>query len=70
MLTPMRRERLLLDMEEMSVYRLLSEYVQQLRRNRATMDMKDLDIAAKSYNHVLETIIDMATPEQRIDVIE
>ena len=54
----------------MSVYRLFSEHVQQLGRNRATMDMEKLDIAAKSYDHVLDTIIYMATPEQRINVIK
>jgi hypothetical protein len=56
----------LLDMEEKAVYRLLCEHVQQLRGNRATMDMKDLDIAANSYDDGLIDLISIATPEQRL----
>jgi hypothetical protein len=56
----------LLDTEEMAVYRLFAEHVQQLRGNRATMDMKDLDLAAKSYQDALNDLIAIATPEQRL----
>jgi len=56
----------LLDTEEMALYRLLSEHVQQLRANRATMDMKDVDLAAKSYQDALNDLVAMATPEQRL----
>ena len=54
----------LLDTEEMSVYRLISEHVQQLRGNRATMDMKDVDLAAKSYEDALIQLLATATPKQ------
>ncbi len=54
----------LLDTEDMAVYRLISEHVQQLRGNRATMDMKDLDLAAKSYQDALNDLVALATPEQ------
>jgi hypothetical protein len=56
----------LLDNEEMAVYRLLAEHIQQLRGNRATMDAKDLEIAAKSYEEALADLVAMATPEQRL----
>jgi len=56
----------LLDKEEMAVYRLLCEHVQQLRENRATMTMKDLDIASKSYEDALNDLIAIAKPEQRL----
>jgi hypothetical protein len=56
----------LLDTEEMAVYRLISEHVQQLRGNRATMDMKDVDLAAKSYQDALNDLVALATPEQRL----
>jgi hypothetical protein len=54
----------LLDSDEKNVYRLLAEHVQQLGRNRATMDMKDLDIAAESYDDGLIALLQFATPRQ------
>ncbi|HRI69561.1 MAG TPA: hypothetical protein PK156_35260, partial [Polyangium sp.] len=54
----------LLDSDEMRVYRLLSEHVRQLGMNRRTMDMKDLDLAAKTYEEALNDLIALAKPEQ------
>ncbi len=54
----------LLDNDELAVYRLFVEHVQQLRGNRASMQMKDLDLAVKSYEDALNDLIAMATPEQ------
>jgi hypothetical protein len=56
----------LLDTDETTVYRLIREHVHQLGRSRATIDMKDLDLAVKTYDDALIELIASATPAQRV----
>jgi len=46
------------------VYTLLYQQVEQFRKNRGTMAMKDIDAAQQSYEAVLEEIIQTLRPEQ------
>jgi hypothetical protein len=55
-----------LDPEEVSVYALLYQQVEQFRKNRGTMAMKDVDVAQQSYQAVLDELIEKQPPEKRL----
>jgi hypothetical protein len=55
-----------LDPEEFSVYALLYQQVEQFRKNRGTMAMKDVDVAQQSYQAVLAELIEKQPPEIRL----
>ncbi|WP_437648655.1 hypothetical protein [Sorangium sp. So ce362] len=65
-----------LDPEETQVYNALYQQVEQFRRQRGTMAMKDYELARQSYEEVLEQMVAQLppekllaklTPEQRIE---
>jgi hypothetical protein len=55
-----------LDGEQMRVYALLNQQVEQFRRKRGSMIIRDLDAAQKSYEEVLAEIVDQLPPELRL----
>jgi hypothetical protein len=55
-----------LDEEELHVYCLLYQHVEQFRRNPMTMDLKDLDLANKKLRKVYLEIAESMTLEERL----
>jgi hypothetical protein len=55
-----------LDPEEVRVYTLLYQQVEQFRKNRGTMAMRDIDAAEQSYEAVLAEILEKLPPEKRV----
>jgi hypothetical protein len=55
-----------LDAEEGRVYTLLYQQVEQFRKLRGTMAIRDLDAAQKSYQDVLEDMVKLLPPERRL----
>ncbi|XXX78778.1 hypothetical protein WMF30_08375 [Sorangium sp. So ce134] len=53
-----------LDPEEARVYHLLYQQVEQFRRQRGTMAMKDYELARQSYEEVLEQMVAQLPPEK------
>jgi hypothetical protein len=56
-----------LDTEDLRLYALLRQHVQQLRRDPATMHLKDIDIAEESFNEVLKKIAACMPVEDRLE---
>ncbi len=55
-----------LDEEDVRVYTLLGQQVEQLRRKQGSMAMRDIEAAQKSYEEVLAELVKKLTPEQRL----
>lgn len=55
-----------LDPEEARVYNALYQQVEQFRKNRGPMAMKDYDAAKESYEEVLDALIERVPPEKRL----
>jgi hypothetical protein len=55
-----------LDAEEARVYTLLYQQVEQFRKKRGTMAIRDVDAAKKSYEEVLAEIVEQLPPEVRL----
>ena len=55
-----------LDPEEAGVYAALYQQVEQFRRTRGAMAMKDYEMAQKSYEEVLEQLVERLPPEKRL----
>jgi hypothetical protein len=55
-----------LDAEEARVYTLLYQQVEQFRKQRGTMAIRDIDAAQKSYQEVLEEMVELLPPERRL----
>lgn len=55
-----------LDKDELEMYRLLSQQVVQFRRQRATMALRDVDLAEKCFEEVVEKFLQGLPPEQRL----
>jgi hypothetical protein len=55
-----------LDAEEARVYTLLYQQVEQFRKQRGTMAIRDIDAAQKSYQDVLEEMVELLPPERRL----
>ncbi|AUX42466.1 uncharacterized protein SOCE26_038990 [Sorangium cellulosum] len=53
-----------LDPEETRVYNALYQQVEQFRRQRGTMAMKDYELARQSYQEVLDQMLAQVPPEQ------
>jgi hypothetical protein len=53
-----------LDVDDIRVYRLLLQHVEQFRRNPMTMDLKDLDLANKKLRAAYLEIAEEMTPEE------
>ncbi|WP_437624605.1 hypothetical protein [Sorangium sp. So ce1151] len=53
-----------LDPEEARVYNVLYQQVEQFRRQRGTMAMKDYELARQSYEEVLEQMLAQLPPEK------
>lgn len=55
-----------LDKEELLVYQLLVEHVQQLGKDPQTMHLKDFDLAQKSLEDVYDIVLARTSVEQRL----
>ncbi|WP_437670015.1 hypothetical protein [Sorangium sp. So ce131] len=55
-----------LDAEEARVYTALYQQVEQFRKKRGNMAIRDIDAARKSYEEVFAEIIDQIPPELRV----
>ena len=55
-----------LDPEEAGVYAALYQQVEQFRRTRGAMAMKDYEMAQKSYEEVLEQLVERLPAEKRL----
>ena len=55
-----------LDAEEMRVYTLLYQQVEQFRKQRGTMAIRDIDAAQKSYEEVLAEMLEQVPPALRL----
>jgi hypothetical protein len=55
-----------LDPEEARVYDALYQQVEQFRKNRGAMAMKDYEAAKGSYEEVLEKLVERLPPEKRL----
>ena len=55
-----------LDDDDIRMYRLMTQHVEQFRRNPMTMDLKDLDLATQKLRTAYQEIADEMTVEQRL----
>lgn len=55
-----------LDAEEARVYTLLYQQVEQFRKKRGSMAIRDIEAAQKSYEEVLAEIVEQLSPELRV----
>ncbi len=55
-----------LDEDEVGVYTLLYQQIDQFRRKWGTMAMRDIDAAQKSYEAVLAELVEKLPPERRL----
>jgi hypothetical protein len=55
-----------LDPEEARVYDALYQQVEQFRRKRGVMAMKDYEMAQQSYEEVLDQLVERLPPEKRV----
>jgi hypothetical protein len=53
-------------MEEVRVYTLLYQQVEQFRKKRGSMAIRDIEAAQQSYEEVLAEIVEQLPPELRI----
>jgi hypothetical protein len=56
-----------LDAEDLLMYRLLHQHVQQFQRDPKTMDLKDIDVADKKFRIALKELIADSTIEDRLE---